>query len=147
MSDILCAIRAGEGSRAVQNAAINEVRRQHGSLIFLYVVDHRILEASDDSVRASVRSELYWMGRTLLRIAVARAHAAGLPNVAWIIEEGEVGQEIARAVVAHDAQMLFMGASRPGNSHGPRSAAALADRLRDTTGVVVKVIFPPAVDG
>jgi len=87
------------------------------------------------------------MGRTLLRIAVARAHAAGLPNVAWIIEEGEVGQEIARAVVAHDARMLFMGASRPGNSHGPRSAAALADRLRDTTGVVVKVIFPPAVDG
>lgn len=146
MPDIICAIRAGEGSRAVQNAAISAAQRRNAGLVFLYVIDHRILEVSDDSVRPSVRSELYWMGRTLVRIAVARAQAAGLPDACWAIREGDVGEEIARAVVENGAQVLFMGASRQAASDRPNSAASLADRLRTTTGVVVDVVLPPSAD-
>ncbi len=141
MPDIICAIRAGEGSRAVQNAAISAAQRRNGGLVFLYVIDHRILEVSDDSVRPSVRSELYWMGRTLVRIAVARAQAAGLRDACWAIREGDVGEEIARAVVENGAQVLFMGASRQAASGRPNSAASLADRLRTTTGVAVDVVL------
>lgn len=145
MADIICAIRAGEGSRAVQNAAIRAARAQNDGLLFLYVVDQRLVEARDESIRPSARAELYWMGRTLLRIAVARAHAAGLRDATWAIREGEVGQEIAGAVVEHGARMLFMGASRHAGGR-PNAALSLAERLRDTIGVAVDIVSPSLED-
>jgi len=144
MADILCAIRAGEGSRAVQNAAISMARKSGARLAFLYVIDRRVIESSDDVLRPIVRRELYWMGKTLLNIAAHRARAAGLETVELYIREGDVGEEIGRAVAAAGVGLVMIGASRHHNSTAGPSTVDFADWVRTTTGATVEIVTVPA---
>ena len=143
MAKILCAIRAGEGSRAVQNAAIKAARETSACLVFLYVIDRRVIDSSNDALRSFVRRELYWMGKTLLNIAAHRARAAGLECVELLVREGDVGEEISRAVVAVDASRLMMGASRHQNSEAVSSAVEFAEWVRATTGAAIEIVTVP----
>lgn len=146
MSDIVCAIRGGAGSRAVQNVAIGEALASDAPLVFLYVIDRRVLEACEANMQPSVRNELYWMGKTLVRIAVARAQAAGLRRVTWAVREGEVREEIVRAVSARPTRLLLIGASRRDTHEGPDAAAGFAAWVQATTGVTVEIVAAPSTE-
>jgi len=140
MSDIVCAIRGGAGSRAVQNVAIREALASDAQLIFLYVIDRRVLDACEPAMRPSVRNELYWMGKALVRIAVARAQTAGLRRVAWAIHEGNVREEIAQAVSARPTRLLLIGATRRQSNNHPDAVADFATWVQTNTGVAVQIV-------
>ena len=146
MADIICAIRAGVGSRAVQTAAIREARATDTTLVFLYAIDRRLVAACEESMQPSVRNELYWMGNTLVRIAVARANAAGLTRVTWAIREGDVREEIAQVTQDHQARLLFIGSTRHQHGEGDDSATIFATWVQATTGVAVEIV-PLAPEG
>ena len=139
MTDILCAIRGGEGSRAVQKAAIQAAVRGDSRLIFLYVVDRRTIGAADEALRPFVRDELYWMGKTLLRVATHRARAAGQTRIDSLIREGEVAEEISRAVIDSGAGQLFINASRLGADAADWSDE-FATRVRHATVASVEIV-------
>lgn len=143
MSDIVCAIRGGVGSRAVQNVAIREALASDAELVFVYVIDRRVLAACEATIQPSVRNELYWMGKTLVRTAVARAQAAGLSRVTWAIREGDVREEIARAVSAHPTGRLLIGATRRDTADSSDAAADFAAWVQATTGVAVEIVAVP----
>lgn len=140
VTDIVCAVRGGAGSRAVQNVAIREALETDGQLVFLYVIDRRMLDACEAVMRPSVRNELYWMGKSLVHIAVARAQAAGLRRVAWAIHEGDVREEITQAVSARPTRLLLIGATRRQSDSGPDAAADFATWVQANTGVAVQVV-------
>ena len=144
MSDIVCAVRGGAGSRAVQSAAIREALASDAELVFLYLLVRRVLEACEATMQPSGRNELYWMGKTLVRIAVVRAQAAGLRRVTWAIREGDVREEIARAVSARPTRLLLIGATRRDTEDGTSAAADFAAWVQATTGVAVVIVAVPA---
>lgn len=141
MNSILCAIRAGQGSRAVQQAAIHAAQETGAPLIFLHVVDKRTIDACEESLRPFVRDELYWMGKSLLRIAGQRAHAAGLRDVELLIYEGELREELRRAVGERNAGCLLLGAPKLDRAD---EWERFASQLRETTGVPVEIVMTPA---
>ncbi len=143
MSDIVCAIRGGVGSRAVQNVAIREALTSDAELVFVYVIDRRVLAACEATIQPSVRNELYWMGKTLVRTAVARAQAAGLSRVTWAIREGDVREEIARAVSTRPTGRLLIGATRRDTADSSDAAADFAAWVQATTGVAVEIVAVP----
>jgi nucleotide-binding universal stress UspA family protein len=140
MAEIVCAIRAGAGSRTVQSVAIREARAADAALLFLHVIDQHIVASCEEAMRPFVRNELYWMGKTLARIAVARAHANGLTRVAWAIREGDVREEIARAVSERQARLLLIGAPRRANERAGDPAADFAAWVTAKTGVSVAIV-------
>ena len=143
MGKIVCATRGGEGSRAVQMAAIDRADNTGNPLIFFYVTDPTALVGMEDTLRDAVRAELEWMGQTLLEIARQRAHAADLEaNV--VIRHGEVRAEIGRFLREHDVTLLLLGAPRgtTANVFGDDAIEQFALHLHNETGVQVEVIRP-----
>jgi nucleotide-binding universal stress UspA family protein len=154
MNDIVCATRGGEGSRAVQLAAIERARETGRPLVFLYVADPGSLGDVGHALEAAVREELIWMGKALLRIAQRRAKQEGL-TCALVIREGSVRDEIAQYLTTHKAGLLLLGAPRgiaanvfsgqPENSDEPAIERFAAD-IHHSTGVPVEIVSP-AVSG
>lgn len=145
MTRIVCATRAGEGSRAVQMAAIREAKETGQHLVFLYIVESRYYESVDEAMRPFVRGELYWFAKTLLRIAENRAKTAGIiPEL--VTREGLVQDEITKFVNNSPTSALFLGTPRQHKSNTFDSEAI--DRftlsLQDMTGVPVRIVRPIA---
>lgn len=143
MTNIVCATRAGEGSRAVQLAAIDLARQPGKELTFLYVIDLSSLGEIDDIIGEALREELIWMGKSLLRIAEKRAAEAGL-KPALVIREGPVRDEICAFVTETHAEMLLLGAPRntTTNIFGDDEIETFAGSIQSTTGVPVKIVRP-----
>jgi len=144
MGSIVCATRGGEGSRAVQMAAIQRAKEEERPLIFLYVADPKSLEDHlDERLKAALRAELLFMGETLLRIAQHRADASFLPSEV-IIRGGSVQDEIVRFVSENDVALLMMGAPRgtTANVFGDDAIERLAATLEEETRVRVQIIRP-----
>ncbi|MEZ4518447.1 MAG: universal stress protein [Chloroflexota bacterium] len=146
MSKIVCATRAGEGSRAVQLAAIERAREPGQQLTFLYVIDPDSLADVDEMIREHLRSELMWMGKTLLRIAEKRASEANLP-AELIIREGSVRDEICNFVTETGAVLLLLGAPREttANIFGDDEIENFAQYIHETTDVPVEIIRPESM--
>lgn len=146
MSSIVCATRAGEGSRAVQLAAIERARRPNQELVFLYIIDSNSLGEVEEMIRESLRLELMWMGKTLLRIAEKRADEGNI-KAALVIREGTVRDEICSFVIESGAQLLLLGAPRgtSANIFGDDEIERFAGSIHQTTGVPVEIIRPEAV--
>lgn len=145
MSSIVCATRAGEGSRAVQQAAIALAKETGQHLIFLYIIESRILESLEEPMRPYVRTELYWLAKSLLNIAENRAKADDL-SPSLIIREGQVQDEIAEIVKEMDAGCLLLGAPRHNraNTFAEEAINEFAKAIHQATGVTVRVIWPQA---
>jgi nucleotide-binding universal stress UspA family protein len=146
MSNIVCATRAGEGSRAVQMAAIDHARGPDKRLTFLYIIDATSLGEVDDMIAAALREEMMWMGKTLLRIAERRAAEAKL-TVSLVIREGAVRDEICQFVTEARAELLLLGAPREStaNIFGDDEIETFAGSIQATTGVPVKIVRPEAI--
>lgn len=143
---IVCATRGGEGSRAVQIAAIHEAKEAKRPLIFLYVTDPASLGPIDDVLIDAVRAELDWMGETLLRTAQRRADAAHLVSEVRI-RVGGVREEIVRFLRDVHADLLLMGAPRgtTANVFGDDAIEQFAERVQESTGVQVSIIRPESL--
>lgn len=148
MSNVVCATRAGEGSRAVQLAAIDYAAQPGKELTFLYVIDLSSLGEVDDIIREALRQELIWMGKSLLRIAEKRAAEAGLP-AKLVIREGGVRDEICDFVTETRAELLLLGAPRgtSTNVFGDDEIESFAGSIQATTGVPVRIVRPAPVAG
>ncbi len=144
MGSIVCATRGGEGSRAVQAAAIQRAKATDSPLNFLYVADPNSLDDDIDAgLKTAVLAELHWMGETLLRIAQKRADAEHLTsNVS--IREGNVPQEIIRFVQEVEADLLMLGAPRgtTANVFGDDAIEQLARQIQAEAGVRVEIVRP-----
>jgi hypothetical protein len=143
VSRIICATRAGEGSRAVQKAAIEQAKATGQHLLFLYIIDSEILEALDESMQPSVRVELYWLGKTLLRIAESRARTAGL-SPELVIREGRVRDELRKLAENAETSRLLLGAPRRQsvNAFQEDEIESFAHSLEEETGVCVQIVRP-----
>jgi hypothetical protein len=60
--------------------------------------------------------------------------------VAWAIHEGNVREEIARAVSARPTRLLLIGATRRQSDSGPDAATDFATWVQANTGVAVQIV-------
>ena len=144
MGSIVCATRGGEGSRAVQAAAIQRAKETNSPLKFLYVADPNSLDDDiDEGLKTAVLAELHWMGETLLRIAQKRADAEHLTSHV-AIREGSVPQEIIHFVREVEADLLMLGAPRgtTANVFGDDAIEQLAQQIQTEAGVRVEIVRP-----
>ncbi len=145
-NNIVCATRGGEGSRAVQMAAIQYAKENKLRLIFFYVTDVSSLGKVDDTLIPALIEELNWMGKTLLAIAQRRADMAGLQTDV-VIRVGNFREEMARFLEENHAQRLFLGAPRgtTANVFGDDAIELFARSIQKQTGVPFTIIRPDAV--
>jgi len=143
MDCIVCATRGGEGSRAVQLAAIERARLTGSNLIFLFVADSTIQTEVDEPLRAAVREELFWMGNAMLQIAKQRAGARDI-DVSLVVREGNVQEEIGSFLRESSADLLLLGAPRGTTAtiFGDDAIEQFAQSIVDSTGVAVEVVRP-----
>ncbi len=148
LKPIVCATRGGEGSRAVQMAAIRQAKETGCPLIFLYVTDPYSLGEFDDVLITAVRDELNWMGETLLRTAQRRADDAQLHSEVRI-RQGNVREEINYFLQECNAGLLLLGAPRgtTANVFGDDAVEKFAQSIMDSTGVKVGLIRPEVARG
>lgn len=143
MSKIVCATRGGEGSRAVQQAAIRRAQDSGVPLAFLYVASPDSFHEEDERVRESIRRELNWLGETLLRIAQKRARGAGV-EAETVLREGLVAQEIGKYLAESSATVLLVGAPRAvtDNVFGDDAIERFAAAIEAETDVPVEIVRP-----
>lgn len=143
MSKIVCATRGGEGSRAVQLAAIKRAKASGKPLVFLYVASPDSLLDFAPSMIPAVEEELIWMGKALLHIAKQRANAAALTTTI-AIRTGNVREEICRYLIESEADLLLLGAPRgtTANVFGDDAVETFAEELHEQSGVKVEIVRP-----
>lgn len=143
MNEIVCATRGGEGSRAVQLAAIEQAKLTGKPLVFLYVVAPYAIRDVTPALQSAVRDELRWLGKSLLFVAERRAHDAGL-EVQTVIREGQVLDEICNYLVNNQVNKLFLGAPRGTTSDlfGDDPVERFAADIHSRTGVAVDIVRP-----
>lgn len=143
MAIIVCATRGGEGSRAVQLAAIERARRAGDTLIFLFVADTTFQEDVEETLRAAVQEEILWMGSAMLQVARRRAEARAL-EVQLAIRKGEVRKQIIQFLQEVNAARLFLGAPRGTTAtvFGDDAIEVFAQSIKKATGVDVEVVRP-----
>lgn len=145
--NIVCATRAGEGSRIVQQTAVATAIAGEKQLFFLYVSDPGTMEGIDEKTLPAVRAELNWMGQTLLRIAEKRAISSGL-EAELVLREGPVRDVIGAFVQEVDAELLLLGAPRgtSANVFDHDEIDLFARSIHESTGVRVRIVRPAPLD-
>jgi hypothetical protein len=147
MGCIVCATRGGEGSRAVQLAAIERAKQLNKDLIFLFVADASMEERVEETLQTAVRNELIWMGNVMLQIAKLRAGARHI-DVQLKVRVGRVREEITQFLQASHADTLLLGAPRGTTAtvFGDDAIEQFAHSIQNETGVKVEVIRPEEVE-
>lgn len=143
MNEIVCATRGGEGSRAVQLAAIERAKATGKPLVFLYVASPATIRDVRPALETAVREELMWFGKALLFVAEKRARDAGM-EVETVLREGLVADEICNYLVTNNVSNLLLGAPRGTSSEvfGDDPVERFASDIHQRTGVVVDIIRP-----
>lgn len=146
MGCIVCATRGGEGSRAVQLAAIERARQSNKDLVFLFVADTAIQDRVEETLQTAVHDELVWMGNAMLQIAKLRAGARHI-DVQLNVRTGEVRKEITRFLQESQAEVLLLGAPRGTSAavFGDDAIEQFAYSIQQETGVAVEIIRPEDV--
>jgi nucleotide-binding universal stress UspA family protein len=147
MGCIVCATRGGEGSRAVQLAAIERAKQSGKDLVFLFVADTTMHEHVEENLQTAVRDELVWMGNAMLQIARLRAGARHI-DVQLKVRVGEVLEEIERFLQDSQADLLLLGAPRGTTAaiFGDDAIEKFARTIHQDTGIQVEVIRPEEVE-
>lgn len=143
MNKIVCATRGGEGSRAVQLAAIEQAKTTGNPLVFLYVAAPGSLSDVSPALETAVREELVWLGKALLFVAEKRARDAGL-EVESALRQGPVLDQICSYLVSNNVTILLLGAPRGTTSElfGDDPVERFAADIHQRTDVAVKIIRP-----
>ena len=140
---IVCATRGGQGSRAVQMAAIERAKETGERLAFLYVVDVHLIDEYDEALSGAMRAEFHWLGRALLHVARQRAEREQV-EAEIAIREGGVREEIEAFLRESNAAVLMLGAPRgtTPNVFGDDAIERFAHTIESDTGVTVKIVRP-----
>lgn len=140
---IVCATRGGEGSLAVQKAAINRAKADNAPLVFLFVTDPLSISTYEEGLAEAVQAELNWMGETMLRIAQKRADSEKVISEVRV-RQGEIREEIGRFLQESHAQLLLLGAPRgtTANVFGDDAIERFAEDIAKKSGVKVDIIRP-----
>ena len=143
MEYIVCAIRGGEGSWAVQQEAIRLARAESKRLIFLNVIDVASFGNWELTLSSAIRAELNWLGKALVNVAQRRAAAQDIMAAA-AIREGNVRQEIGRFLQEAAACLLLLGAPRGTTAtlFGDDAIEQFAQSVHRETGVPVQIVRP-----
>jgi nucleotide-binding universal stress UspA family protein len=147
MGCIVCATRGGEGSRAVQLAAIERAKESEKDLVFLFVADSAMQERVEETLQMAVRDELIWMGNVMLQIAKLRAGARDM-DVRLKVRVGQVREEIEQFLQESNADLLLLGAPRGTTAtvFGDDAIEQFARMIQADTGIRVEVIRPEEVE-
>ncbi len=147
MNEIVCATRGGEGSRAVQMAAIERAKSTGNQLVFLYVVSPDAVTDVEPGLEEAVQDELIWLGKAVLNVAEARAISEGL-DAEKVIFQGNVRDEICRFLIEQQASLLLLGAPRSATTSifGDDPVERFASSIHENTGVDVAVVRPDVED-
>ena len=147
MGCIVCATRGGEGSRAVQLAAIERAKQSGNDLVFLFVADSTMQEGVEETLQTAVRDELIWMGNVMLQIAKLRAGARDTA-VRLVVKVGSVLDEIEQFLQESQAELLLLGAPRGTTAtvFGDDAIEKFANMIQEDTGIAVEVIRPEEVE-
>lgn len=147
MGCIVCATRGGEGSRAVQLAAIEQAKKTGKDLVFLFVADTTMREHIEENLQTAVRDELVWMGNAMLHIARLRAGARHI-DVQLKVRVGEVREAIEQFLQDSQADLLLLGAPRGTTAtiFGDDAIEQFARTIQQDTGIQVDVIRPEEVE-
>ncbi len=147
MGCIVCATRGGEGSRAVQLAAIERAKQLGKDLVFLFVADSAMQERVEETLQTAVRNELIWMGNVMLQIARLRAGARDM-DVRLKVRVGQVREEIEQFLQESKADLLLLGAPRGTTTtvFGDDAIEQFARTIQTDTGIQVEVIRPEEVE-
>ncbi len=147
MNCIVCATRGGEGSRAVQLAAIERAKQLNKDLVFLFVADVAFQERVEETLQTAVREELIWMGNVMLQIAKLRAGARNT-DVRLVVKVGKVREEIERFLQDSHADLLLLGAPRGTTTtvFGDDAIEKFAHTIQEDTNIPVEVIRPEEVE-
>ena len=143
---IVCATRGGEGSLAVQVAAINRAKAEKARLIFLFITDPLSISTYEEGLAEAVQIELNWMGETMLRMAQQRADDQSVISEVRV-RQGEIEVEIDRFLKESQAQLLLLGAPRgtTANVFGDDAIERFAQMIQEKSGVPVEIIRPDTV--
>ncbi|MGW8319111.1 MAG: universal stress protein [Candidatus Promineifilaceae bacterium] len=141
MGCIVCATRGGASSRAVQRKAIDYARERNQKLVFLYVVDASGLEGVEDILLPAVKSELYWLGRTLLKVAQKRAENMAV-TAELEVREGNVQEQIIHFLEERSASLLLLGAPRNSTASvfGDDAIERFAESIHQASWVPVELV-------
>lgn len=140
---IVCAIRGGEGSLAVQREAVKRARESGRGLVFLSVVDLGPLGNFEDRMRTALLHESRWLAHVLTELGRQRAQMQDV-NAETIIVEGQVQDEIVAFLQARHASMLLLGTPRgtTANVFGDDEVERFAAGLERRTGIPVILVRP-----
>ncbi|MDX1689134.1 MAG: universal stress protein [Candidatus Promineifilaceae bacterium] len=143
MGTIVCATRGGQGSRAVQLAAIDRAKERNERLVFLYVVDVPLIKEYDEALSGAMHAESHWLGEALLRVAQQRAQREQV-KAEIAIREGDVKEEIEAFLTESDAAVLMLGAPRGTTPtvFGDDAIERFAATIENDTGVAVEIVRP-----
>lgn len=148
MNEIVCATRGGEGSRAVQLAAIDQARQTGHPLVFFYVVNTAALDEIENGMQTAVQDELFWLGKAILQVARSRAQQMGL-EARLEVRAGNVRDEICRFLSETEASLLLLGGPRAKTTtiFGDDPVERFAAAIQQTAGVPVMIVRPATEDG
>jgi len=140
---IVCATRGGQGSRAVQMAAIERAKESGEKLAFLYVVDLHLIDQYDEALAGAMRAEFQWLGEALLRVAQQRAEREKV-EAEITVRLGGVMEEIEAFLRDSEATVLMLGAPRGTTPtvFGDDAIERFARTIESDTGVTVEIVRP-----
>ncbi len=115
MGPVLCATRGGEACRRTQEKAIDIAQERGVELIFLYAVDLSTIGPVDEALEEPLRGEMARLGRSLLRMAQARARKRGM-NASTQLLFGSVSASVKEYVRDKPASTLVLGTPRIGTA-------------------------------
>ncbi len=108
MSGIVCAIRAGPGSRPTIDKAIQLAGETGLTLYFLYVVNLDFMAHTTSSRTQTIYKELDQMGEFILLNAQSTAETQGV-TAEGVVRHGQVGEEIIGLSQEMDADYVILG--------------------------------------
>lgn len=143
MSLIVCATRGGEGSRAVQQKALDVALAEQANIVFLYIIDVARWTDVEEGLEGAAKDEAYWLGKTLLYLAKLRAEAVGI-SAEIEIREGDMLTTIQNYVRDRQASHLLLGAPRgtTANVFGDDAIEQFAGTIAQETGIPAEVVRP-----
>jgi nucleotide-binding universal stress UspA family protein len=109
VQQIVCAVRGGPESRETVKRAIAMAIESGAKLIFFHVMDAEFLgHATHGSLRV-VYHELLEMGKFVMLILCDRARAQGVPQVDYLLREGNVRTQLRRQAIETGAELMVVG--------------------------------------
>jgi len=150
IKQVICAVHGGPESRDTVMKAIQVALDSGARLTFFHVMDAEFLGHATVGTLRVVYRELMDMGKFVMLILCDRARNRGVPNVDYILREGNVRKQLHQQAVETGAEVIVMGKptrSPTKNQFKPGEFEAFVEELeRDGKLRVIQVSPSPIAD-